>query len=1018
MSLQRDVIKCSGCSEEISSGNIISFENDYWHPECFRCMKCNKVIDISDQNILLCEDKPICSDCGYKCHICGKAITGEAITADDMIMHFSCFKCQCCGKYIDDLTYVLVNNEIRCINCTYNIDEDVQNDFGISSPSKSSVMLDSEPNSPSDNINNQDTNSNTTNDLEDNDRLSMKDKGKRLTAKHCSMLQDKNAIHRMSVVDKKLELKTNNSTTFEPNLSSFAEEKEEEEEMDKNPNQHHYYMDNKKFTDEEYYILKVKNEQLIAENNNLKDKNDILMSDIEELKQKFSKVLSENENLKDINEQFSSKIELLKREKLSDKTKYEEKIEEEKKKSSSYEKAINVLVAEKETLENDISKANEKINNYEDNNKLDILKYENENNLFQIKYEDLKEMYDKEREERIIAESTIVRLQEEIHIRYLDELKYTYIYDIEAKYQSEFEILESQKQCSLSTLEYLNNEIKKIEKEKNSSKVDSETNNVYDFQSRYNEISNKYKNELSNIQNQKKLLQNEVNLLRNLRKGLINDNLIYMERFRKLKSEEASLQKKKQRNSRFNNKNSLYKSNNESVYFKYDIKNEESNFESPSIYDLDINTITLQRMESSVNNSFAVYEYINKMINDSFQPQKNNEKSIEKNNEKNNDDKNNEKNNEKNLNFTTIISDDSKESLNDNLNTNELKTPLTGIDEKSINSIPLNDSLSVPQSKSNTIQKFKKGYKKIYASESMLFDETKKSISIKENSNVSTDELQKSSGNTSPLKLKIPETSHTFQFHKFLTPSKCEFCTDIIWGREVKCKCCGIKCHVRCITDKIPECSKKTIDPEIAALYSFGTDLSKQATIEPDNVPFIVKKCTEEVEKRGMDFEGIYRKSGRTLLMKNLISIFSRGEDPDLSEEGEFSEITVITSVLKQYFRELPEAVIPPDVYSKLSEIISNEDKELDIEEVKKCIDTLEDSHYSTLRFIVKHLIKVSQFSNVNLMTMKNLAVVFGPTLIGSNEICPEVDFSSTGIKVKIINVILKNEKTIFFQES
>jgi len=66
----------------------------------------------------------------------------------------------------------------------------------------------------------------------------------------------------------------------------------------------------------------------------------------------------------------------------------------------------------------------------------------------------------------------------------------------------------------------------------------------------------------------------------------------------------------------------------------------------------------------------------------------------------------------------------------------------------------------------------------------------------------------------------------------------------------------------------------------------------------------------------------------------------------------------------------------------------------------------------------VKHLIKVSQFSNVNLMTMKNLAVVFGPTLIGSNEICPEVDFSSTGIKVKIINVILENANTIFFQDS
>jgi len=41
-----------------------------------------------------------------------------------------------------------------------------------------------------------------------------------------------------------------------------------------------------------------------------------------------------------------------------------------------------------------------------------------------------------------------------------------------------------------------------------------------------------------------------------------------------------------------------------------------------------------------------------------------------------------------------------------------------------------------------------------------------------------------------------------------------------MWGREVKCKCCGIKCHVKCITDKIPECTKKPIDPEIAGIYN------------------------------------------------------------------------------------------------------------------------------------------------------------------------------------------------------
>ncbi|ORX87792.1 RhoGAP-domain-containing protein [Anaeromyces robustus] len=967
---ERD-ITCSGCSKEISSGNIISFENDYWHPDCFRCMKCNKLIDISDQNILLCEDKPICSDCGYKCHVCGKAITGEAITADDMILHFSCFKCQRCGKYIDNLTYILVNNEIRCINCTYNIDEDVQNDFGISSPVKNNLNDFLESNNESENefIVIQDQNNEndflqlnepTNNlDIDDPEKLNKndlsKDKGKKCTAKHCSVLQDKNALHRFSLGDKETDSKLNSLEvpSFEEKNGTLLEEVEEEEDMVQKPNQHNYSADNKKFSDEEYYILKVKNEQLISENDLLRDEQSSMMA------------------------------------------KYEEKIEEEIKKNESYEKTINNLLEEKKALKENLSRANETIKKYEEDYKLDALKYENENNLFQIKYEDLKADYEKEKEERIIAESTIVRLQEEIHIRYLDELKYTYIYDIEAKYQNEFELLENQKQCSLSTFEYLNNEINKLNKELNSNKSESENSrSVYDSQSKCNEIINKFKNELSNIQNQKKLLQNEVNLLRNLRKGLINDNLIYMERFRKLKSEEASLQKKSQQNTK---KNSLYKSTNESLYFKYDLKKDDSNLDTASIYstnndlkmnDYNINNITLQKLESSVNNSFAVYESINKMINDSFQPPKQ----------------------EKNLAYSSN-SDDSKESITiENLNTNENKTNLD--EERSVCIIPLNDSPSVSQSKSSTIRKIMKN-KKYYGSESVLFNE-KKLLVKDDNAMASSDDLQKGESN-SPIKLKIPGNSHDFQYHKYLTPNRCEICNNNMWGREAKCKCCNMKCHVKCITEKIPECTKKAVDPEVSALYAFGTDLSKQAAIEPDNVPFIVKKCTEEVEKRGMDFEGIYRKSGRTLLMKTLISIFSRGDDPDLSEDGEFSEITIITSVLKQYFRELPEAVIPPDAYTKLTELISNDEKDTNIQEIKKCIDSLEISHYSTLKYLVKHLIKVSQYSNVNLMSLKNLAVVFGPTLIGSNEICPEVDFSSTGIKVKIINIILENADTIFF---
>jgi len=49
-----------------------------------------------------------------------------------------------------------------------------------------------------------------------------------------------------------------------------------------------------------------------------------------------------------------------------------------------------------------------------------------------------------------------------------------------------------------------------------------------------------------------------------------------------------------------------------------------------------------------------------------------------------------------------------------------------------------------------------------------------------------------------------------------------------MWGRETKCKCCGMRCHVKCITDKIPECTNKPIDPEVAGniyIYIFINEI-------------------------------------------------------------------------------------------------------------------------------------------------------------------------------------------------
>ena len=167
-----------------------------------------------------------------------------------------------------------------------------------------------------------------------------------------------------------------------------------------------------------------------------------------------------------------------------------------------------------------------------------------------------------------------------------------------------------------------------------------------------------------------------------------------MERFRKLKAEEGALQKKLQA---INKKGTLYKSNNDS-----NNSNMDSNAETSSIYsasdlkmnEFNVNDITLKKMESSLNNSFAVYESINKMINDSFQPPKTERYSSFS---------------ERNSNYGNISDDSLNNILNDE------KSPLTPScdDDRSVYVVPLNDtsSPSVPQSKSSTIRKMKKNKK-------------------------------------------------------------------------------------------------------------------------------------------------------------------------------------------------------------------------------------------------------------------------------------------------------------------
>lgn len=98
----------------------------------------------------------------------------------------------------------------------------------------------------------------------------------------------------------------------------------------------------------------------------------------------------------------------------------------------------------------------------------------------------------------------------------------------------------------------------------------------------------------------------------------------------------------------------------------------------------------------------------------------------------------------------------------------------------------------------------------------------------------------------------------------------------------------------------------------------FGSDLVERASYERRQIPSVVTRCIEEVELRGMDIEGIYRKTGGSGQVKVIQEGFEKTDDYDISDPG--LDITAVTSVLKQYFRKLPIPLLTFDVYDRVLE--------------------------------------------------------------------------------------------------
>ncbi|KAI9350821.1 hypothetical protein BDR26DRAFT_930123 [Obelidium mucronatum] len=166
----------------------------------------------------------------------------------------------------------------------------------------------------------------------------------------------------------------------------------------------------------------------------------------------------------------------------------------------------------------------------------------------------------------------------------------------------------------------------------------------------------------------------------------------------------------------------------------------------------------------------------------------------------------------------------------------------------------------------------------------------------------------------------------------------------------------------------------------------FGGFLDAQLEFEGNvrQIPRVVELCIQTVEARGgIEAQGIYRLSGNAATIGKLKVAFNHGENIDLSAED---DINVITGLLKSYFRELQNPLIPYDVYDQFIASSKVGDYNDRLIHLKNLIQALPPCNYTVLSYLLKHLKKIADKSDINKMEQSNLAIVFAPTLIRTPE--------------------------------
>uniref|UniRef100_A0A672G0K2 Rho GTPase-activating protein 10 n=1 Tax=Salarias fasciatus TaxID=181472 RepID=A0A672G0K2_SALFA len=175
-----------------------------------------------------------------------------------------------------------------------------------------------------------------------------------------------------------------------------------------------------------------------------------------------------------------------------------------------------------------------------------------------------------------------------------------------------------------------------------------------------------------------------------------------------------------------------------------------------------------------------------------------------------------------------------------------------------------------------------------------------------------------------------------------------------------------------------------------------------------------VKNSISAIETRGINDQGLYRVVGVSSKVQKLLSLMidEKSNEVDLSASEDW-DVKTITSALKLYLRSLPEPLMTYGLYKEFISPAKGGSPESRIQAVHCLVHKLPERNRQVLGLLMKHLANVVAHSKHNLMTVANLGVVFGPTLMRPQEetVAAIMDLKFQNI---VVEILIEHHEKIF----